>query len=163
MAHPHFNAIENMSASSLIGIIEESKMTYVRENLSVFMHQSQINLLKQVKKHEKPHHKRIRIKQYEKAEKDDLFNLHLGLYLKKYKKLEKYGLIEIDLNPENGLDYDCTLTQKGIETLDEIAALEREWEEIVGIGDEDIEVLRKLALDSFEISYNHKKKKGFIF
>ncbi len=163
MAHPHFNAIENMSASSLIGIIEESKMTYVRENLSVFMHQSQIHLLKQVKKHEKPHHKRIRIKQYEKAEKDDLFNLHLGLYLKKYKKLEKYGLIEIDLNPENGLDYDCTLTQKGIETLDEIAALESEWEEIVGIGDEDIEVLRKLALDSFEISYNHKKKKGFIF
>ena len=135
MPHPHKNAIAEMSASSLIGIIEESKMTYVRENLSIFMHESQIKLLKQVKKHEKPHHKRIRIKQFEKAKKDDLFNLHLGLYLKKYQKLEKYGLIEIDLNPDNGLEYD----------------------------DEDLEVLRKLALDSFEISYKHKKNREFIF
>ena len=84
-----------MPASSLIGIIEESKMTYVRENLSIFLHENQIKLLKQVKKHEKPHHKRIRVKQFEKAKKDDLFNMHLGLYLKKYQKLEKIGLIEI--------------------------------------------------------------------
>ncbi len=152
-----------MEASSLIGIIEESKMTYVREKLSIFLHESQIKLLKQVKKHEKPHHKRIRIREYEKAEKDDLFNMHLGLYLNKYKKLEKNGLIEIDLNPDNGLAYDCSLTPKGIEILDEIARLEKEWEEIIGICEEDREVLRKLALDSFEISYNHKKKKGFIF
>ena len=89
--------------------------------------------------------------------------MHLGLYLTKYKKLEKNGLIEIDLNPDNGLAYDCSLTSKGIEILDEIARLEKEWEEIVGICEEDREVLKKLALDSFEISYNHKKKKGFIF
>ena len=69
MAHPHVNAIEKMDASSLIGIIEESKMTYVRENLSIFLHESQVKLLKQVKKHEKPHHKRIRIKQFKKAER----------------------------------------------------------------------------------------------
>ena len=163
MAHPHNNAIAEMDASSLISIIEESKMTYVRENLSMFLHRSQIILLKQVKKHEKPHHKKVRIREYEKAEKDDLFNMHLGLYLNKYKKLEKNGLIEIDLNPDNGLAYDCTLTAKGIEILDEIARLESEWEEIVGICDEDREVLKKLALDSFEISYQHKKKKGFIF
>ena len=62
MAHPHKEAIANMPASALIGVIEESKMTYVRENLSVFLHENQIKLLKQVKKHEKPHHKRIRIK-----------------------------------------------------------------------------------------------------
>ena len=73
MPHPHKKAIENMSPSSLVGIIEESKVTYVRENLSVFLHESQIKLLKQVKKHEKPHHKRIRIRQYEKADKNDLF------------------------------------------------------------------------------------------
>ena len=152
-----------MNASSLIGIIEESKMTYVRENLSIFLHASQVKLLKQVKKHEKPHHKRIRIREYEKAEKDDLFNMHLGLYLNKYKKLEKSGLIEIDLNPENGLPYDCILTAKGIEILDEISSLEKDWEETVGVNESDLEVLRKLALDSFEISYNHKKKKGFIF
>ena len=115
MAHPHVKAIEKMNPSSLINIIEESQMTYVRENLSVFLHRSQIVLLKQVRKHEKPHHKRIRIRQYEKAEKDDLFNMHLGLYLKKYEKLAKIGLIEIDKNPDNGLAYDCTLTEKGLE------------------------------------------------
>ena len=163
MAHPHEKAISNMDASSLIGIIEESKMTYVRENLSIFLHESQIKLLKRVKKHEKPHHKKVRIREYEKAEKDDLFNMHLGLYLNKYKKLEKNGLIEIDLNPDNGLAYACFLTSKGIEILDEISGLEKEWEETVGICEEDREVLKRLALDSFEISYKHKKKKGFIF
>lgn len=163
MAHPHKKAISSMGASSLIGVIEESKMTYVRENLSIFLHESQVKLLKQVKKHEKPHHKRIRIREYEKAEKDDLFNMHLDLYLNKYRKLEKRGLIEIDLNPENGLPYDCILTAKGIEILDEIESLEKDWEETVGVNESDLEVLRNLALDSFEISYNHKKKKGFIF
>lgn len=163
MPHPHKNAIAEMPASSLIGIIEESKMTYVRDNLSIFIHESQIKLLKQVKKHEKPHHKRIRIKQFEKAKKDDLFNMHLGLYLKKYQKLERYGLIEIDLNPDNSLEYDCTLTSKGLEILAEIADLEKEWESVVNINDEDLEVLRKLALDSFEISYKHKKNREFIF
>ena len=163
MPHPHKKAISDMDASSLIGIIEESKMTYVRENLSIFLHESQIKLLKKVKKHEKPHHKRIRIKQYEKAEKDDLFNMHLGLYLNKYKKLAKYDLIEIDLNPDNGLAYDCSLTPKGIEILDEISDLEKQWEDVVGISQEDRETLKKLALDSFEISYKHKKKQGFIF
>ena len=152
-----------MPASSLVGIIEESKMTYVRENLSIFLHESQIKLLKQVRKHEKPHHKRIRIKQFEKAKKDDLFNLHLGLFLKKYQKMEKYGLIEIDLNPDNGLEYDCSLTQKGNDILEEISSLEKEWESVVNINDEDLEVLRKIALDAFEISYKHKKKQNFIF
>ena len=163
MPHPHIKAISEMESSSLIDIIAESKMTYIRENLSMFLHESQIKLLKRVKKHEKPHHKRVRIREYEKAEKDDLFNMHLGLYLDKYKKLEKNGLIEIDLNPDNGLAYDCSLTSKGIEILDEISALEKEWEEIAGITEDDREVLKKLALDSFEISYQHKKKKGFIF
>lgn len=163
MAHPHEAAIANMPAASLIGIIEESKITYVRENLSIFLHASQIKLLKQVKKHEKPHHKKIRVKQFEKAKKDDLFNVHLGLYLKKYQKLERLELIEIDLHPNNGLEYDCKLTEKGLDILDEISNLEDEWEQVVGIDDVDREVLKKLALDSFEISYNHKKKKGFIF
>ncbi|WP_406537079.1 hypothetical protein [Methanobrevibacter sp.] len=163
MAHPHKNAIAEMDASSLISIIAESKMTYVRENLSIFLHESQIKLLRNVKKHEKPHHKKVRIREYEKADKDDLFNMHLGLYLNKYKKLEKNGLIEIDLNPDNGLPYDCLLTGKGIEILEEIARLENEWEGIVGISEDDRDVLKKLALDSFEISYKHKKKKGFIF
>lgn len=163
MAHPHEKAIANMNASSLIEVIEESKMIYVRENLGIFLHESQIKLLKQVKKHEKPHHKRVRVKQFEKADKDDLFVLHLDLYLKKYEKLAKKGLIEIDNYPENGLAYDCLLTDEGKAILDEIARLESEWEDVVGVSENDLEVLRKLALDSFEISYRHKKKQGFIF
>lgn len=163
MAHPHIKAIENMDASSWIGIIGESKLTYVRDNLDVHLHESQVKLLKQVKKHEKPHHKRIRIRQYEKAEKTDLFKLHEELYLKSYKKLAKKGLIEIDEEPENGLPYDCSLTDKGVETLDEISRLESEWEEVIGITDADRDVLKQLALNSFEISYNHKKKLDFIF
>ena len=163
MAHPHKDAIAKMPASALIGVIEESKMTYVRENLSIFLHESQIKLLKQVKKHEKPHHKKIRVKQFEKAKKDDLFNLHLGLYLKKYEKLAKLGLVEVDKQPHNGLEYDCTLTSKGNEVLEEILGLESEWEDIIGISDSDAEVLKEIALNSFETSYRHKKKKGFIF
>ena len=163
MAHPHKDAIAKMPASALVGVIEESKMTYVRENLSMFLHESQIKLLKQVKKHEKPHHKKTRIKQFEKAKKDDLFNLHLGLYLRKYEKLAKLGLVEVDKQPNNGLEYDCTLTSEGIKILDEISDLESKWEDIVGITDSDAEVLKEIALNSFEISYRHKKKKGFIF
>lgn len=163
MPHPHIKAIEKMSASSLIGIVEESKLTYVRDNLDIHLHESQLKLLKQIKKHEKPHHKRIRIKQYEKAEKTDLFKLHEKLYLKSYKKLAKKDLIVIDEMPENGLPYDCSLTDKGIEVLDMISKLELEWEEVVGINEGDREILKKLALNSFGISYDHKKKLDFIF
>ena len=163
MPHPHRNAVANMNASSLIGIIEESKMTYMRENLSIPLHESQVKLLKQVKKHDKPHHKKIRVKQFEKAEKTELFNLHLDLYLKKYKKLAKKGLIEVDESPDNALAYDCTLTEKGKDVLDEIARLESEWEDVIGISKDDLEVLRNLALNSFEISYRHKKKRDFIY
>ena len=85
------------------------------------------------------------------------------MYLKKYQKLERIGLIEIDLQPDNGLEYDCHLTSKGSDVLDEIADLEAKWEEVIGMTGDDREVLRKLALDSFEISYNHKKQKGFVF
>ncbi len=162
MPHPHTKSIINMNASSLISIIEESKITYVRENLSIHLHRSQIKLLKEVKKHEKPHHKRIRVKRYESADKNDLFNLHLDLYLNRYEKLVKKGLIKIDKNPENGLPYDCFLTDKGKEILDEIDELEKEWEKIVHINN-DLEVLRRIAIDSFEISYRHKKKQNFIF
>ena len=163
MSHPHNNAISKMNASSLIGVIEESKMTYIRENLSISLHESQVKLLKQVKKHDKPHHRKIRIKQFEKAEKTGLFNLHLDLYLKKYEKLAKKGLIEVDEQPDNGLAYDCTLTDEGKNILDEIEGLESEWEDVVGINEDDLEVLRNLALNSFEISYKHKKKRSFIF
>ena len=163
MPHPHNKSIINMNASSLISIIEDSKITYVRENLDIHLHRSQIKLLKEVRKHEKPHHKRIRVKRYEEAEKDDLFDLHLDLYLNRYEKLAKKGLIEIDENPENGRPYDCYLTDKGKEILEEIDKLEMEWEKVVHIDENDLEVLRRMAVDSFGISYKHKKNQNFIF
>ena len=163
MPHPHIKSISNMNASSLISIIEESKIAYVRENLDIHLHASRIRLLKQVRKHEKPHHKSIRIKRYETAQKDDLFELHLDLYLKRYKKLEKKGLIKIDEEPENGLPYDCILTEKGNDILEKIDSLEREWEKIVHIDDNDLEILKRIALDAFEISYKRKKNQNFIF
>ena len=163
MSHPHVESINNMNAASLIGIMEESKIAYVRENLDIHLHASQIRLLKQVRKHEKPHHKRIRVKRYEMAEKSDLFNLHLDLYLNNYKKLANKGLVEIDEGPENGLPYDCSLTEKGMEVLGQIDKLEDEWEKVVHIDENDLEILRRIALDSFDISYQRKKKQNFIF
>ena len=163
MAHPHKDAIAKKDAPALIGIIEESKNTYIRKNLSMHLHDSEIKLLRNVKKHTKPHHAKIRVNQFEKAEKTDLFNLHLELYLKKYQKLESKGLIKIDLEPENGRPYDCSLTGRGQEVLTEICYLEHDWADEVGISKEDNELLKRLALDSFEITYNHKKKQGFIF
>jgi len=163
MPHPHKDAIAKKGAAELIGIIEESKITYVREHLSIHLHESQIKLLKNVKKHSKPHHAKIRVRQFEKAEKTDLFNLHLDLYLKKYQKLEKKGLIVIDFGPENGLPYDSILTGSGQEVLAEIDNLENEWAKKIGIDENDTEIFKRIALDSFEISYRHKKKQGFIF
>ena len=162
MTNPHIESINNMNSASLISIIEESKVTYVRENLSIHLHRSQIKLLKEVQKHEKSHHKSIRIKRYEMADKNEMFNLHLELYLNRYRKLAKKGLIEIDESPENGLPYDCSLTDNGKLVLEEIDKLEREWEKIVHI-DDDLDLLRRVAIDSFDITYNHKKKQNFIF
>jgi DNA-binding MarR family transcriptional regulator len=163
MAHPHVKAIEEMEFSKLLDIVRESKMTYVRENLSIFLHESQIKLLKQVKKHEKPHHKRIRIRQYEKADKTNLFKMHEEKFLKRYNKLAKKGLIEVDENPDNGLPYDCKLTDEGKKILSEIDSLEKEWEEVVGVSEDDLKTIKNLALNSFEITYRHKKKLNFNF
>ena len=163
MPHPHVNSIEKMNPAQLVGIIEESKITYVQENLDMHLHTSEIRLLKQIVKHQKPHHKKVRIKKYQKAEKTDLFKLHEKLFLKKYQKLQSKDLIELDLTPVNGLPYEAKLTDKGADIISKINELERDWEKQINVDDEDIKILKKLALDSFEISYNHKKKLDFIF
>ena len=163
MTHSHEESIVKMDVSSLIGIIEESKWIYVREHLSIKLHESQIKLLKNVKKHEKPYHKKIRIEKYSNAEKTDLFLLHEKLYHNKYKKLESKELVKVDETPYNGLKYDVTLTEKGKEILTEISSLEDEWTKVVGITDEDKEMIKNIALNSFDITYVHKAKLDFIF
>lgn len=163
MNHPHKEAIADMKPSTLVGMIEESKIIYVIDHLSIPLHGKQIKLLKQVRRHQKPRHKAIRVRKYQNANKDDLFKMHLDIYLKKYQKLAKKGLIEIEMEPENGLPYDCTLTEKGLAILDEIASLESDWEEVVKINEGNMEVLKKFALNAHEITYNHKKNLEFIF
>ena len=78
MAHPHVNVISEMEdASKLIDIIHESKISYVRSNLSIHLHESQIKLLKNVDKHSKKHHRKVRVRQYAKISDDDKhFKLH---------------------------------------------------------------------------------------
>lgn len=159
MAHPHVKAISEMDdAAKLIDIIAESKSAYVRDNLSIHLHDSQIKLLKNVVKHSKPHHRRIRVRQYAKISDDKHFELHLKLYLKRYKKLESKGLVEI-LTPDD-LPYDVVLTEKGSDILSEINSLEKEWADKVGC---DVDALRQMALDSFEYSYKFKKNQKYQF
>ena len=119
MPHPHVKAISQMEdASKLVDIISESKSCYVRDNLSIHLHESQIKLIKNIVKHSKPHHRKVRVRQYAKINDDKHFELHLKLYLKKYKKLERLGLAEI-LDVDD-LPYDVVLTDKGLEILYQI-------------------------------------------
>ena len=159
MAHPHVKTISQMEdASKLVDIIADSKSAYVRDNLSIHLHESQIKLLKNVVKHSKPHHRRIRVRQYAKINDDKHFDLHSKLYLKKYKKLERLELVEI-LDVDD-LPYDVVLTDKGQKIIDEIVSLEKEWADKVGCN---IDVLREMALNSFEYSYKFKKKQKYQF
>lgn len=159
MAHPHVKIISEMeNAAKLVDIISESKSAYVRDNLSIHLHESQIKLLKNVVKHSKPHHRKVRVRQYAKINDDKHFDLHSKLYLKKYKKLERLDLVEI-LDVDD-LPYDVVLTDKGLQIIDEIESLEKEWAEKVGCN---IEVLREMALNSFEYSYRFKKKQKYQF
>ena len=163
MVHPHVKSIEKMNPAQLVAIVDESRISYIQENLDIHLHESEIKLLKQIIKHQKPHHKKIRIKKYQKASKTDLFKLHEKLYLKKYQKLESKDLVKINLNPDNGLPYDCELTQKGIDLVSQINEIEKLWEDKININDDTIGLLKELALNSFEISYNHKKNLDFNF
>ena len=173
MAHPHEKFIENTKELyPLISLINESKTTHIRKNLSLHLHTSQINLMKQTKKHQKPHHRKIRIIQYQKLlnnpeSLDDKFELHKRLYIAKYKKLEKKGLVIVNENPEEDLPFDVTLTDKGEEIIQEINKLEKEWEEIVTKDmdnkEEFLEQLKQMAKIVLPINYKFKKQQKFVF
>lgn len=170
--HPHIKVINNMKdISPLIALIEDSKLTYIKENISQHLHSSQIKLLKEANKHSKPHHKKVRIAQYKKLletpeQMDNLFELHKNLFIKKYQKLENKGLVEVDTECEE-LPYDVKLTQKGIDLLDEIKDLESQWQDIVLKDVEDcdklLETLKQVTQNALPINYNHKKQQKFVF
>ena len=160
MAHPHVDVISSMEdASKLIDIIHESKISYVRSNLSIHLHESQIKLLKNVAKHSKKHHRKVRVRQFAKISDDDKhFKLHSRLFLKRYEKLAKKDLVEI-LDVDD-LPYDVVLTDYGKEILSEIKDLENKWAEI---ADCDIDELRMIALNTFDITYKFKKSQKYQF
>lgn len=170
--HTHMKIIDNMkSIAPLISMIEESRLTYIKENLSQHLHSSQIKLLKEAFKHSKPAHKKVRIEKYQKLQENPdqiggLFELHKNLYIEKYQKLEKKGLVEVNTECED-LPYDVIVTQKGMDILAEIKDLESQWQDIVLEKVEDNEVLleslKTLAKDALTITYNNKKQRKFIF
>ena len=97
------------------------------------------------------------MRHYAKIQDDDThFKIHAKLYLKKYEKLARKNLVEI--SEVDDLPYDVTLTDYGDEILSEIKTLEKEWTEI---ADCNIEELRKIAINTFEISYNFKKNQKY--
>ncbi len=170
--HPHCSIINSMEEiAPMISLIEESKLTFIKENLSQHLHSSQIKLLKDANKHSKPHHKDVRKIQFKKLlenpeKMDSLFELHKNLYIKKYQKLENKGLVEVNTECED-LPYDVTLTQNGTDLLDEIKELESKWEEVVLKDVEGkeklIEILREVTQNALPINYNHKKQQKFVF
>lgn len=170
--HPHIRIIENMkSIAPLVSMIEESRLTYIKENLSLHLHSSQIKLLKEANKHSKPAHKKVRVEKYKELmenpdQVNNLFDLHKNLFIKKYQKLEKKGLVEVNCDCEE-LPYDVTLTQKGNDILAEIKDLESQWQEVVLKDVEDAEVLleglKAVSKNALSINYNHKKQQKFIF
>ena len=171
-SHPHKKVIDNMkNIYQMISLIEESKSTYVKDNLSIHLHISQIKLLKEARKHSKPHHKNVRKLQYKKLlekpeEMDALFELHKKLFIKKYEKLQNKGLVTVDTECED-LPYDVTLTQEGVDLLQEINDLEAKWQEIVLEDVEDaeklLESLKQVTQNALPINYNHKKQQKFVF
>lgn len=170
--HPHQKVIENMNdIYPMISLINDSKINYIKENLSIHLHTSQLTLLKDAKKHSKPHHRRVRVAQYKKLcetpeQMDSHYELHRRLYIKKYQKLEQKGLVEVNVECED-LPYDVTLTQKGVELLKQINDLETQWQEIVlkDVEDSDklIELLKQVTQNALPINYNHKKQQKFVF
>lgn len=172
-SHPHNKVIENTrDIAPLVSLLENSKSVYVQDNLSIHLHESEIKLFKEIVKHDRPHHKKVRINRYKRLMEnpDDIpkhFKLHQQLFMKRYKKLENKGIIEIIDKPDNGLAYDFIITDKGSKINDEIKKLEGDWENIVLEDVEDKEellnLLKKLAIPALNISYLHKKQQKGVY
>jgi DNA-binding MarR family transcriptional regulator len=171
--HPHNNVINNLEEiNTLISLLETSKMAYLKANLSIHLHESEIKLFKQVIKHDKKHHINLRIKRYQKLMENpdqipELYELHLKLFLKRYKKLEKKGIIEVIEEPDNGLPYDFVITDKGQELIQEIKEKELAWEEEISEELEDkeelLKLLKQIAIPAMQISYSLKKQQKGVY
>ena len=97
-----------------------------------------------------------------------LFFFSISLTGCSIKETETYSTFIARKEAESYFEY---LKEKDIYNLNKLLSenaqkthnLESEWEKVVHIDDADLEHFRRLALDSFQISYNHKKNQDFIF
>ena len=60
------------------------------------------------------------------------------------KKFENEGYIKREANPENRRKYMLTTTEKGNELVPQYRKISKEWENEVGITDEDIELKKRI-------------------
>lgn len=171
--HPHKTIIKNMNdISSLVSIIQNSKIAYIKKNLSIHLHSRELALLQDIQKHTKPHHKKIRIKKYQKLQENPEsipknFELHKKIFIQRYKKLEKKGIITLDLEPEVDLPYDMEFTEKGFDVLKEIKQLEKDWEDLV-LKDctnkkELTSLLQEVSLNALAMNYDIQKESKNVF
>ena len=67
-----------------------------------------------------------------------------GNIAKILKKFENEGYIKREVNPENRRKYMLTTTEKGNELVPKYRKISKEWEEEVGITDDDIELKKRI-------------------
>lgn len=170
--HPHNNVINNITDfNSLISLLETSKIAYLKSNLSIHLHESELKLFRQVIKHDKPHHKKLRKNKYKKIMENPegvskLYEAHLELFLKRYKKLERKGLIKVIEDVED-LPYDFEITEKGLALFEEIKEKELAWETEISNDLEDkeelLKLLKQIAIPAMQISYSLKKQEKGVY
>lgn len=171
MAHKHNKAIENNeNMGELIDLLAKSKESFIKSNLSIHLHSRELTLIADIKKHNKPHHKKARVAKYAKMMQDEdeickKYEIHKKIYLNRYKKLENKGLITINMDVDD-LPYELTFTEKGNEVLNEISELSKTWEDKVCADFDEkselIALLQKVSKNAIAYSYAHEKNKKCV-
>ena len=83
----------------------------------------------------------------------NMFGQSKGNIAKVLKKLEDENYIKREMNPENRRKYMLTTTKKGDELVPKYRQYSRQWEQEVGITEDDEELLKRIK----EIAINASK------
>ncbi|MBQ8018426.1 MAG: MarR family transcriptional regulator [Methanobrevibacter sp.] len=83
----------------------------------------------------------------------NMFGQSKGNIAKVLKKLEDENYIKREINPENRRKYMLTTTKKGDELVPKYRQYSRQWEQEVGITEDDEELLKRIK----EIAINASK------
>ncbi len=74
----------------------------------------------------------------------NMFGQSKGNIAKVLRKFEDDGYIERRTNPENRRKYMLNTTKKGSEIVPKIRQISKDWEDEVGITDEDLELKKRI-------------------